>query len=606
MSARADATAATRERITRAAAAMFLEEPLEDVTLARIAAAASVSHQTVLNHFQSKDGVMRAVAELIGEETMSTREATPGDVAGAVRALVDDYERIGDANFRWAADERSDTLAELLDGARQSHQEWLATMFDDRLPATPAARRRAVNALHAATDVYTWKLLRRDLGQSRKETEKTIVDLVVGILEGTNPMTTYLLTLVDGGGTVPPELGTARRLVERGHRVVVLAEDSMAGEVIATGAELRRWTEAPNRPTRRAADDPYRDWECKTPMQLFARLLEKQFVGPAPAYAADTLAAIEDVQPDLVVSSFFAVGAMVAAESAGLPYDVFMPNPYMLPEPGLPPFGLGLQPASGALGRGRDRAIQSFVGRLWAKGLPGINELRASLGLPPLAAFFDQFRGARRILVLTSAAFDFEADFPANVRHVGAVLDDPTWAVEQPWSAPAGDDPLVLVALSSTFQDHAACLQRIVDALATLPVRGVVTTGPAVDPSEITAPVNVSVVAAAPHSAVLREAAAVVTHGGHGTVIRALAADVPVLVLPHGRDQADNGARVDRPRRRPAAEAHGIAGGDRQGRAEAARRAELPGRRRASRRSDPTRRRQRRPGRRARGPPSGR
>lgn len=58
-------------------------------------------------------------------------------------------------------------------------------MFDDRLPTTPAVRQRAIRALHAATDVYTWKLLRRDLGLSRTETEKTMADLVVGVLEGT-------------------------------------------------------------------------------------------------------------------------------------------------------------------------------------------------------------------------------------------------------------------------------------------------------------------------------------------------------------------------------------------------------------------------------------
>ena len=98
--------------------------------------------------------------------------------------------------------------------------------------------------------------------------------------------------------------------------------------------------------------------------------------------------------------------------------------------------------------------------------------------------------------------------------------------------------------MSSTFQDHAGCLQRIVDALGTLPVRGLVTTGPALDPGDVTAPANVQVVAAAPHSEVLRSAAAVVTHGGHGTVVRSLAADVPLVVLHHGRDQADNAARV--------------------------------------------------------------
>jgi AcrR family transcriptional regulator len=186
MGSRAEGVTATRERIARAAAALFLEHAYEDVTLAGIATAAGVSHQTVLNHFESKEGVVLGVAELLRTETLSARyDAQPGDVAGAVRALVGDYERMGDANFRWAATERLPTLVEVLDEARQFHQTWIVELFGDRLPTAPAARKRAVHALHAATDVYTWKLLRRDLHLSRTETEKTIADLIVGILEGT-------------------------------------------------------------------------------------------------------------------------------------------------------------------------------------------------------------------------------------------------------------------------------------------------------------------------------------------------------------------------------------------------------------------------------------
>ena len=70
-----------------------------------------------------------------------------------------------------------------------------------------------------------------------------------------------------------------RRLVERGHDVIVLAEDSMAPEVRASGARMRRWTTAPNRPDRRPEHDPYRDWEIKNPLQMFDRLMETQFVG---------------------------------------------------------------------------------------------------------------------------------------------------------------------------------------------------------------------------------------------------------------------------------------------------------------------------------------
>lgn len=185
MGTRADAVSATRDRIVRAAMSLFLEHAYEDVTLAAIAKAAGVSHQTVLNHFESKEGVVVGVAELARTETAAARAAEPGDVGGAVRALVGDYERMGDANFRWAASDHLAALEPFLDDARRGHQDWLVEVFGDRLPTTPAARKRAVHALHAATDVYVWKLLRRDLHLSRTETEKTMADLVVGVLEGT-------------------------------------------------------------------------------------------------------------------------------------------------------------------------------------------------------------------------------------------------------------------------------------------------------------------------------------------------------------------------------------------------------------------------------------
>jgi AcrR family transcriptional regulator len=186
MTSRAEAVVATRERIVRSATALFLAQRFEDVTLAAIARGAGVSHQTVLNHFESKQGVARAVAVVLAEESSGLRGAEPGDHEGAVHALVDDYERMGDANFGWAASDGRDGLAELMDEARAGHREWLARMFADRLPASGPARRRAIDALHAATDVYVWKLLRRDLGRSRAETEETMNGLVAGVLEGTD------------------------------------------------------------------------------------------------------------------------------------------------------------------------------------------------------------------------------------------------------------------------------------------------------------------------------------------------------------------------------------------------------------------------------------
>jgi MGT family glycosyltransferase len=354
----------------------------------------------------------------------------------------------------------------------------------------------------------------------------------------------YLAAVVDGGGNVPPELGAVRRLVERGHAVAVLAEDSVASEVRATGAEIRRWVHAPNRTDRRPENDPCRDWECKYPWQLLDRLVKTLFVGPAARYAQDVSDAISQFRPSLVMCSMFCLGGMVAAEAAGVPFVVLLPNIYLLPAAGMPPFGIGLMPARGPLGQWRDRVLNRFIERQWdARGLEGLNALRRQYGLSPLVHLFDQVRSARRQLVLTSPDFDFPATLPAGVRYVGPVLDDPLWA-ETPWTPPAGGAPLVLAAMSSTFQDQIGCLQRVIDALGTLAVRAVVTTGPAIDAAALTPRANVTVVRSAPHRDVLRHAALVVTHGGHGTVTKALAAGVPMVLLPHGRDQADTATRV--------------------------------------------------------------
>ncbi len=274
-------------------------------------------------------------------------------------------------------------------------------------------------------------------------------------------------------------------------------------------------------------------------------MLDTVLAGPAPDYAADLVDVLDDHRPDTVVCSLFSVGAMVAAEAAGLPYIVLMANIYCLPARGLPPFGTGGKPAAGGVSRVRDRAISALVARQWNKGLDRINALRKTFGLGPLDDFWDQVRRADKILVLTSTAFDFPAELSDNVRYVGPVLDDPQWAVDVPWTPPPGDGPVVLVAMSTTPQDPVDCLQRAIDALASLPVRGIVTTGPAVDPKALRHSENVTVVTSAPHSVVLKHTSVVVTHGGHGTVIRALAAGVPLVVMPQGRDQADNATRVE-------------------------------------------------------------
>ncbi|WP_405488444.1 glycosyltransferase [Nocardia sp. NBC_00511] len=317
----------------------------------------------------------------------------------------------------------------------------------------------------------------------------------------------YLVALTGSGGTVPPELGVVRRLVRHGHRVTVLAEESMAAQVAATGARLRPRAGA--------------------------------------GYARDTADEIDADRPNLVLASFFAFGAMVAAQACDVPFAVLVPGIYPLPMEGAPPPGTGFGLARGPLGRMRDRVVGTLVQRRWDEELlPRLNALRADFGLERLAHYQDQAQLAQRQLVLSSAAFDFPAQPPAGVRWVGPILDDPDWATAADWPVADGGDPLVLVSLSTTQQRQTDCLQRISDALGRLPVRALITTGPAVDPAEIIAGPQVRVVRSAPHREVMRHASLVITHGGHGTLMKSFAADLPVLVLPHGRDSADNAARV--------------------------------------------------------------
>lgn len=347
-----------------------------------------------------------------------------------------------------------------------------------------------------------------------------------------------LMALWDGGGTVPVEVGTARRLVDAGHRVTVIGEPSMELAVTEAGARFLSWRTAPH-----PVQEAIADWECTTPVSLFGRLLNRLITGPSARYAADVRAVAAEDAYDAAVVDFALMGALVGTESLGIPTAVSMPNPYVRPTPGEPPFGLGLTPAAGPVTRLRDQLLPRAFDRLWDLGLKDLNATRRDLGLAPLPHVWSQLDRAERVLVYTAESFDLSpARRPDNVLCVGPVLDDPAWVGDVP--LPEGEGPLVLVATSTgRTRGSEQLLRNVVEALADLPARALVTTGPAVAAVPASRP-GVRVVASAPHAQVLPNADVVVTHGGHGTVIKALAAGRPCLVMPLGRDQPDNAARV--------------------------------------------------------------
>jgi MGT family glycosyltransferase len=351
------------------------------------------------------------------------------------------------------------------------------------------------------------------------------------------------MTTWDGGGNLPAVLTVARRLLARGHDVRVMVDTAARLEVEAAGAEHVSWTLGVDRQDRSVESDPMRDWEATDPLEGFGRLRDAIMCGPARGYALDVAAELERRPADLVVTSEMLFGVQAACEALGQPVAILTTNLWTLPRAGMPPFGPGLLPARDADEERMHEQIRAATIAALDLGLPGVNAARAAFGLTPLAHVADQTEAAAAILIGTSAHFDFEGPpLPERMCYAGPLLDQPTWV--SPWAEPEGEGPLVAVGFSTTFQDQRDPIQRTMDALGQLPVRGLVTLGPALEGAQLRVPRNVTVVASAPHDAVLDRAAALVTHGGHGTLMRALVRGVPSLVLPMGRDQNDNAARV--------------------------------------------------------------
>lgn len=350
-----------------------------------------------------------------------------------------------------------------------------------------------------------------------------------------------LMTTWDGAGNTPPMASVATALVRRGHDLTVMGDPTLADDFAPSGATFLPWAEAPARQTRGPEGDYIRDWEGD-PMQGFGHLRDRLAVGAAGRFAAEILSEVERNQPDLIVTEMFLFGALVAAESSGVPVVVLNPTIAVVPRPGVPPFGPGFLPASSPEEERIHGEVAEMGRQKWNAALPALNEARAALHLAPLGDVLEQYRVAAKTLLLTSEAFDFPGDLPPGMKYVGPRLDDPSWIGE--WAEPEGDDPLVLVSFSSDFQNQQEVLERTVRSLDGLSVRALVTTGWGVEPESLPAPANTTVVRSAPHGAVLAKTAAVVTHCGHGTVMKALAAGVPLVCIPQGRDQRDVAARV--------------------------------------------------------------
>ncbi|MGY4652406.1 glycosyltransferase [Mycobacterium sp. URHB0021] len=285
------------------------------------------------------------------------------------------------------------------------------------------------------------------------------------------------------------------------------------------------------------------DWKASNPLGAL-KLSVSVFSRRAAHEVADLFDAVSRIRPDALLVDVNCWGALSAAEAGSIPWACFSPYTPPLSAAGVPPFGLGLKPLGGAVGRIRDAAARTVVvGSLERIMVPPINRIRTDVGAPPVGSIDEFLRRAPLMLVASGKPFQYPQGWGDAVQMIGpCVLEFDQNSVPD-WLASI-DRPIVLVTTSSERQADEALVLTTIEALADDPVH-IVATVPTAKSDEVTTSGNTTVCRFVPHGAVLDRAVCAVTHGGMGATQKALAHGVPVCVVPFGRDQFEVARRAE-------------------------------------------------------------
>lgn len=317
-------------------------------------------------------------------------------------------------------------------------------------------------------------------------------------------MAKFLWACFDGGGNVPPSLGIARSLVDRGHEVVFAGRPEMTQRVRPAGFRALELTQSYHDADRYA-------WHPRG--RLFSYLT-------SPSVGEELLDLAKTESPQVVVIDAMFGAALDVAPRFGLPTAVM---------------------------------LHTFLHRTiegWQVLMRGESEARERSGFGPLPSLADMWSTTDLFHANSLEQLDCAPKVRwRNVRHGGPILADDPRAVRVGTSHDYDDSsPLVLVSFSTEPEQRSLSkLQRTLRALADLPVRVLATTGGSVDPAELDVPGNAHVVSFAQHGPVLARASLVVTHGGHGTTMRALSHGVPIVCVAGQAADQKGVAALDQP-----------------------------------------------------------
>jgi UDP:flavonoid glycosyltransferase YjiC (YdhE family) len=307
------------------------------------------------------------------------------------------------------------------------------------------------------------------------------------------------------GGNLPPLLGAASVLARRGHEVTFLASERTRGTVERLGFPATAY--------RRTAEP-----DTRIPFEQQAEQIMATAAGVD--VALDARDVLEDVRPDLAIVDCMLPAALAAARATGTPAV------------SLVHFFYGLA-----------RTTMLRDGGGFTTDLRTLATTHEALGLGPICDGLAAWEAVELLLVTAPRWLDLDADAPEHVVHAGP-LDVRTHAGAPP-RAPGSRQRVLLTFSTTVMEGQPELIGRLSAAVAGLGLQPTLTLGPAVDSGAVDVPGEVEVLAFADHDRLLPECTLVICHGGLGTVLRALAHGVPMLVLPLGRDQAFNARRVE-------------------------------------------------------------
>lgn len=329
----------------------------------------------------------------------------------------------------------------------------------------------------------------------------------------------YLLGAFGDPGHAFPMIALGEALVARGHAVTLQTWERWRDPIEKTGMAFAAAPEYEVFPSRGRPLKPYE---------------------AAVRAARDTLPLVEVSDPDVVVADILTLAPALAGELTGRPVATLVPHIYPPSASGFPPYSLGARLPRTRGGRALWRALERPVQNGVRQGRDELNGARRRLGLAPVSHLHGGISRSL-CLVATLPQLEYPRPWPAHARVVGPLVWEPP---AEPVAIPPGTDPLVLIAPSTSQDRDHRLLRAALRGLRDLPVRILATTNGPAPGTPIDVPDNARLVDWLSYAQTMPQADVVVCHGGHGTLVRALASAAVPVVCPAAGDMNENAARL--------------------------------------------------------------